>query len=125
MVRAVRGATTVEVNTREAIIGATAELLVRLTEENGIDKDDIISVIFTATKDLDAEYPAVAARQLGWTDIGLICVNEMEVKGSLKKCIRVLLQFNSDKKNSDLKYVYLKEAKKLRPDLFQQQQQAN
>ncbi len=117
MVRAVRGATTVHANKREDILESTSELLARMVGENNIGKEDIISVSFTTTNDLDAVFPAVAARQLGWTDIALSCTNEMYVPGSLAMCIRVLLTFNTDKKNNELKYIYLREAKSLRPDL--------
>jgi len=117
MVRAVRGATTVEANTREEIINAVTELLIKIVIENEISREDIISVNFTTTADIDAVYPAVAARQLGWTNIAMSCTNEMAVPGSLGMCIRVMLYFNTDKKNSDLKYVYLKKAESLRPDL--------
>jgi chorismate mutase len=117
MVRAIRGAITVSKNDSEEILQATSELLTRIVEDNSIDKEDIISAVFTVTKDLNAAFPAVAARRLGWTDIALTSVNEMEVPGSLSMCIRVLLHFNTDKKNSDLRYVYLREAVRLRPDI--------
>ncbi|NTV89744.1 MAG: chorismate mutase [Clostridiales bacterium] len=118
MVRAIRGATTVRTNGREEILEATSELLRRMVEENGIDREDIISVSFTATRDLDAVFPAVAARQeMGWTDIALSCTNEMHVPGSLPMCIRATINFNTEKKNSELRYVYLREAIVLRPDL--------
>lgn len=118
MVRAIRGATTVEANDGQQILERTCELLISMTEQNMISKEDIISVIFSTTSDLNAVFPAVAARQLGWTDIALMSTNEIDVPGSLKKCIRVLMHFNTEKSNSELKYVYLKEAMKLRPDLF-------
>lgn len=119
MVRAIRGATTVENNTAEEILNETKLLLLKLIEENNLVNDDLISAIFTVTRDLDVEFPAVAARQIGWKHIALMCTNEMEVQGSLKKCIRVLVNFNTNKKNEDLKYVYLNKARKLRPDLFE------
>lgn len=80
-------------------------------------EDDIISIIFTVTNDLNAAFPAVAARNLGWTSIALMCTNEIDVPGSLKKCIRVLLHVNTDKKNDEIKHIYLNNAKVLRPDL--------
>ena len=119
MVRAIRGATTVESNTKSDIINETKVLLTKLIEENNLEYDDLISAIFTVTRDLDEEYPAVAARQIGWKHVALMCANEMEVKGSLEKCIRVLVNFNTNKKNDELKYVYLNKAKILRPDLFE------
>ena len=119
MVRAVRGATTVNENDRQEILDRTGELLSLLIEQNSIPKGDIISVIFSVTKDLNAAFPAVAARNLGWTDIALMCTYEMDVPDSLRKCIRVMLHFNTDKSNSELKYIYLHEAKGLRKDLFE------
>jgi len=116
-VRAIRGATTVENNCYDEIINETKELLVKIVEENAIDKEDIISIIFSVTKDLDAAFPAVAARELGWTSIALMCTNEIDVPGSLKKCIRVLMHINTEKRNEDLRHIYLKGAKVLRPDL--------
>lgn len=118
MVRAVRGATTVNNNDSKEILERTDELLSLLVEKNSISREDIISVIFSVTDDLDAVFPAVAARNMGWTDIALMCTNEMYVPGSLRKCIRVMLYFNTKKSNSELKYIYLNEAEKLRPDLF-------
>lgn len=117
MVRAVRGATTVENNNAEEIVKETKVLLQKLVEVNSIKEDELISAVFSVTKDLDAEFPAVAARQIGWTNVALMCANEMVVSGSLEKCIRVMVTFNTEKKNSDLKYIYLNKAKVLRPDL--------
>lgn len=119
MVRAIRGATTVENNVSDEIINETKLLLEKIVKENKIDIEDIISIIFTTTEDLDTAFPAVAARQLGWTSIALMCTNEINVKGSLKKCIRVMMHVNSDMANSDLKHIYLKGATILRPDLNQ------
>lgn len=119
MVRAVRGATTVNENDRKEILERTDELLSIIVEKNAISREDIISVIFSVTSDLNAVFPAVAARNMGWTDIALMCTNEMDVPGSLRRCIRVMLNFNTEKSNSELKYIYLHEAEKLRPDLFE------
>lgn len=119
MVRAVRGATTVNENNRKEILEKTGELLNIIVEKNAISREDIISVIFSVTSDLNAVFPAVAARNMGWTDIALMCTNEMDVPGSLRRCIRVMLNFNTKKSNSELKYIYLHEAEKLRPDLFE------
>lgn len=116
-VRAIRGATTVEKNSVEDIMHETKKLLMEIVQANNINKDDIISVIFSATKDINAAFPATAAREMGWTDIPLMCTNEMDVPGSLEKCIRVMMHINTDKLNSQLKHIYLKEARKLRPDL--------
>jgi chorismate mutase len=117
MVRALRGATTVESNEAEQIIGETGVLLQKIVEENKLDAEDIISVIFSVTEDLDAAFPAVAARRLGWTSIALMCTREIDVPESLKKCIRVMMHINTEKKNSELKHIFLKEARSLRPDL--------
>lgn len=117
MVRAIRGATTVENNTLIEIIDETKKLLNEIIERNDINKDDVVSMIFTATQDLDAAFPALAARQVGWNDVALICMSEINVKGSLEKCIRLLIHFNTEKSNSDIKHVYLNKAKVLRPDL--------
>lgn len=117
MVRAVRGATTVENNVANEIINETKVLLSKIAEVNELNEEDIISIFFSVTKELDAEFPAVGARQLGWTDIALMCTNEINVQGSLEKCIRVLMHINTKKSNSEIKNVYLKGAKILRPDL--------
>ncbi|RCX19967.1 chorismate mutase [Anaerobacterium chartisolvens] len=116
-VRAIRGAVTVENNSAFEIIDETKALLTEIIKENNVEQDNIISIIFTATKDLDAAFPAVAARQLGWTRVALMCTSEIDVPGSLKSCIRVLLHINSEKSNSEIKNIYLKGAKVLRPDL--------
>jgi len=116
-VRALRGATTIEQNLRKDIMFETKNLLSKLVETNEISHDDIVSIIFSTTRDINAAFPAAAAREMGWNDIPLMCTNEMEVVGSLQKCIRVLMHINCCKTNSQLKHVYLKEAKKLRPDL--------
>jgi len=107
----------VENNCRDEIINETKELLLKIVEENVVDQEDMISIIFSVTKDLDAAFPAVAARELGWTSIALMCTNEIDVPGSIRKCIRVLMHINTEKRNSEIKHVYLKGAKDLRPDL--------
>lgn len=118
MVRAIRGATTVNANDKQEILDAVSELLLEMVEQNGIMNEDIISILFSMTTDLNAVFPAVAARQLGWDRIAMMSMHEIDVPGSLKSCIRVLIQFNTNKENDDLKYIYLKEAKALRPDLL-------
>jgi chorismate mutase len=122
MVKAIRGATTVEENTEQEILDATCELLKKMIEINEIDKDDIISIIFSVTMDLNATFPAVAARRLGWTETALMSTYEIDVPGSLRKCIRVLMHINTEKKNSGLKFVYQRQARLLRPDLLEQNQ---
>jgi chorismate mutase len=114
--RGVRGATTCEENSSESILKATRELLALMIRQNGIEADDVASVIFSTTRDLDAVFPALAARQLGWWDAALMCVNELDVPGSLRKCIRILLHWNTDKTLDKIVHVYIKEAAKLRPD---------
>jgi chorismate mutase len=114
--RGIRGATTSEANTREAILAATRELLEQLIERNGIYPDDIASAIFTTTTDLDAEFPAVAARALGWSDTALLCGHEMYVPGSLRSCIRVLIHWNTERRADEVVHVYIRGATNLRPD---------
>ena len=114
--RGIRGATTVDSNSREAILDATRELLDRLVDANGVETDDIASALFTTTPDLNAEFPAVAARERGWSDIALMCGHEMNVPGSLRMCLRVLLHVNTERRASELVHVYLKGATVLRPD---------
>ncbi|GBD23398.1 Chorismate mutase AroH [bacterium HR29] len=116
-VRGIRGATTVPQNTREAIIEATRELLQVMVEANGITPEDIASAWFTTTPDLNAEFPAVAARQMGWTFVPLMCSHEMDVPGSLRMCLRILLHVNTEKSPHDIRHVYLRGARVLRPDL--------
>lgn len=115
-VRGIRGATTALDNTREAILEATRELLQAIVTANQLQPEDIASVLFTTTSDLDAEYPARAARQLGWHDVPLLGAAEINVPGGLQRCIRVLLHVNTDKPASQIKHVYLREAQRLRPD---------
>ena len=122
MVRAIRGAITVETNSEQEILDSTFELLKTMTQQNGIEKDDIISIIFSVTMDLNAAFPAVAARRLGWVETALMSTYEIDVPGSLRKCIRVLMHINTEKNISELKFIYLKEAKQLRPDLLEQNQ---
>jgi chorismate mutase len=116
--RGVRGATTVAANEREEILAATRQLLALLIRYNGIDSRDVASAIFTTTPDVDAEFPALAARQLGWLDVPLMCGHEMAVPGSLPLCIRVLIHWNTDKSQKEIEHVYIREAKRLRPDLI-------
>ncbi|MEM6654225.1 MAG: chorismate mutase [Planctomycetota bacterium] len=115
--RGVRGATTVQANDREQILSATRQMLALLIRRNGIDKQDVASAQFSVTKDLDAEFPALAARQLGWLEVPLICGYEISVPGSLGMCIRVLLHWNTDTPQGEVQHVYLEGAERLRPDL--------
>lgn len=115
--RGVRGATTVEANTREEILAATRQLLALMIRQNGIDPEDVASALFSLTHDLNAEFPALAARQLGWLEVPLLCTNELDVPGSLRKCVRILVHWNTDKPQREIRHVYVKGAVKLRPDL--------
>lgn len=115
--RGVRGATTVESNDREQILAATRRMLALIIRQNHIVKEDVCSAIFTTTRDLDAEFPALAARQLGWLDVPLLCSHEITVPGSIGNCVRVLIHWNTAKRQDEIVHVYLNEAAKLRPDL--------
>lgn len=112
--RGIRGAITVKSNTRQEILEATKELLSEILKQNKLKIEDIASVVFTVTSDLNAEFPAVAARELGWEDTPLLCTNEIDVPESLQKCIRVLLHVNSNKKQPEMKHPYLRDAATLR-----------
>ena len=112
--RGIRGATTVEANNKAEIVLATQELLRLLIEANQFELDDLAAAFFTTTPDLTAEFPAWAARQMGWTEAALMCGHEMSVPGALQKCIRVLLLVNTDQPASEIKHVYIKGAKDLR-----------
>jgi chorismate mutase len=116
--RGIRGATTVDANTREAILQASSELLSALIEANDVHVDDVASAFFSTTPDLTAEFPALAARQtLGWSHVALMCAHEMNVPGSLPMCLRILLHVNTDRTPQELRFVYLRGAKALRSDL--------
>ncbi|NDJ85706.1 MAG: chorismate mutase [Chloroflexi bacterium] len=114
--RGVRGATTVTENTREAILQATRELLMGMIILNGIRPEDVASAILTTTLDLNAEYPAVAARQLGWHDVPLLCAHEMAVPDGLPMCVRILVMWNTSRSQNEIRHVYIREAAALRPD---------
>jgi len=113
-VRGIRGATTVSSDNKEEIIAATKELLQKIAQENQLNIDDIASALFSSTEGLDAEFPAVAARELGWNDTPLLCMREIDVPGSLRNCVRVLLHVNSEKPQKELKHIYLRAAVDLR-----------
>lgn len=117
MVRAIRGATTVENNNKEEIWDATEEMLMEIVRENDLKKEDMISITFTLTQDLNACYPAVRAREMGFTNVPLMNMCELPVPGALEKCIRVIIETNQDKSLDEIKHIYLRNAKKLRPDL--------
>ena len=110
----IRGATTVASDTRDLIREATQELLSELMTANALQTGEIVSAIFTMTPDLRSEFPAHAAREIGWTDVPLLCAVEIDVTGSQKRCIRVLLHVESSRERGDVKHVYLREAVNLR-----------
>ena len=117
LVRGIRGAVTVEENSREQILERTREMLEVMIERNNIDVGDIVSAIFSVTDDINAEFPAVAARDMGWIYTPLMCTREIPVPGSLVKCIRVLLHVNTEKSQNQIIHAYLYGDEKLRPDL--------
>ena len=119
--RGIRGATTVERNEREEILTATTELLELLIQQNDLRAEDIASAIFSVTEDLDAEFPALAARQLGWTEVALMCTREIPVPNSLMKCIRILLHVNTTRSAAEMQHIYIRGAVNLRPTLSKQQ----
>ena len=116
-VRGIRGATSVTEDRSEAILGATRELLEAIVAVNEVAIEDIVSAIFTVTPDLVSEYPARAARGLGWSHVALLGATEVDVPGGLPRCIRVLLHVNTERDQSQIQHVYLGEARSLRPDL--------
>ncbi len=115
--RALRGAITVPEDSRQAILEAARCLLEALIEANGVEPRQVVAAIFTATPDLTAAYPAEAARALGWTQAGLLCVQEMPVSGSLPRCLRVLVLLEADRSQAAMRHQYLGEARGLRQDL--------
>jgi len=117
-IRGIRGATVVAADDVEEILTATRELLCAMLAENpGLDPDDIASIIFTLTHDLKAVHPALAARQLGWGAVPLLCAQEIPVPGGMPRCIRVLIHWNTNLPQHGIHHVYLREAVNLRPDL--------
>ncbi len=120
MVRGIRGAIDVAANDPGEILEATKQLLVEMTAGNSVSLEDICAVYFTMTQDLNAVHPAEAARQLGWKYVPLFCSLEIDVPGSLPRCIRVLILINSSKKPEDIRHFYLKGAMSLRQDLLTQ-----
>jgi chorismate mutase len=114
--RGVRGATTVTTNSRQEILQETRRLLALMIRLNGMTPESIGSAFFTTTRDINAEFPALAARQLGWWDVALMCGHEMEVPGSLPRCIRIMVHWNTDTPQNEIRHIYLGEAVKLRPD---------
>ncbi len=116
-VRGIRGATTVAEDTSSAILEATEELVREIVAENGFRPEDVASALFTVTPDLHAEFPAAAARRMGWTMVPLLNFTEIGVPGRLERCIRVLIHVNTERGQNEMMHVYLREAVALRPDL--------
>ncbi|MFI6319038.1 chorismate mutase [Nonomuraea sp. NPDC050556] len=119
MVRAIRGAIQVEANDRDAIISGTTELVAEVMERNTLTTDDVISVLFTATPDLTAEFPALAARKLGFHEVPLICCTEIDVPGALPRVVRLMAHIATDRPRSEINHVYLRGAVALRQDIAQ------
>ncbi|GAA3240441.1 chorismate mutase [Actinocorallia longicatena] len=118
-VRALRGATQVEADDRDEILAATAELITEVMRRNSLTTDDVISVIFTATPDLTSEFPALAARKLGFSEVPLICACELDVPHALPRVIRLMAHIETDRPRSEMNHVYLRGATALRLDIAQ------
>ena len=116
--RGIRGATTVDTNTAVMILTATEQLLEKMIQDNAIQVDDIASIFFSVTADLNADFPAKAAREMGLTKVPLLCMTEIPVPGSLPMCIRILIHVNTTKKMDELMPIYLNGAVALRPDVL-------
>jgi len=119
MVRAVRGAIQIDGNDRDSIIAGTNELVTAVMERNRLSTDDVISVFFTATPDLTAEFPALAARKLGFHDVPLLCASEIDVPGALPRVVRLMAHVETDRSRQDIEHVYLRGAAALRVDIAQ------
>ncbi|MEZ0071746.1 chorismate mutase [Planotetraspora sp. GP83] len=119
MVRAIRGAIQVDGNDRDSIVTGTTELVTEVMERNKITTDDVISVIFTATPDLTAEFPALAARKLGFHDVPLLCASEIDVPGALPRVVRLMAHVDIDRPRHEIQHVYLRGAVALRVDIAQ------
>ena len=117
VVRALRGATTVDADTRDQITDRVVALLQELFDRNGLEHDDVISIVFTATDDIRSMFPAEAARKFGLGDIPLICARELDIVGGTPLCVRVMLHVVTDRDRRDLRHVYLEGASNLRDDL--------
>lgn len=115
--RALRGATTADVDERTHVLERTRELVLTLLERNGLDEDDLVSMVFTATPDLTSAFPAEAAREAGITHVPLLCAQELAVEGAVARCVRVLVHATTSRERSDLRHVYLHGARQLRTDL--------
>ncbi|GIH59306.1 chorismate mutase [Microbispora siamensis] len=119
MVRAIRGAVQVDGNDRDAILAGTTELVTEVMGRNNLTTDDVISVIFTCTPDLTAEFPALAARKLGFHDVPLLCATEIDVPGALPRVVRLMAHVQTDRPRQEIQHVYLRGAVALRVDIAQ------
>ena len=119
VVRAIRGAVQVAANEREAILDGTTELVTEVMTRNDLSTDDVISVIFTATPDLTAEFPALAARKIGFHDVPLLCTTEIDVPGALPRVVRLLMHIETGRSRPEIQHVYLRGAVALRLDIAQ------
>jgi chorismate mutase len=118
-VRAIRGAVQVDANERDAILESTAELVTAVMSRNDLSTDDVISVLFTATPDLNAEFPALAARKIGFHEVPLMCASEIAVPGAMPRVVRLMAHVETDRSRSELQHVYLRGAAALRLDIAQ------
>ncbi len=118
-VRALRGAITLDTDARDQVIERTAQLIQTMLDRNAVSKSDLISIVFTATDDIRSEFPAAAAREIGISDIPLLCARELDVEGAVGRCIRVLMHLYTEKEPATLRHVYLEGAVPLRTDLPQ------
>ncbi|MBO0848433.1 MAG: chorismate mutase [Pseudonocardia sp.] len=116
-VRAVRGATQVDNDDRDEILDASAELVAEILYRNELSPDDVISMLFTATPDLTAEFPAYAARKMGLTDVPLLCATEIAVPGAMPRVLRVMAHVQTERVRADVRHIYLRGAAALRTDL--------
>jgi chorismate mutase len=120
-IRGIRGATVADANQADAILAATRELLLAIRDANpSMRTEDLASILFTVSHELDAVYPAQAAHQLDWSGVPLICAREIPVPGGLPNCVRVLIHWNTDLTQGEIRHIYLKDAARLRPDWVQQ-----
>ena len=117
IVRGIRGAISVTENSQDGIKEATKELITAIQDKNGVKPEDIAGTFFSVTRDLNAEFPAKAAREMGWSTVPLMCTYEMDVPGSIQGLIRVMVLVNTDKRQDEIKHIYLRNAVNLRPDL--------
>ena len=120
--RGIRGAIKVDNNSRDEILSATTELVLKMIKVNEIEIDDIAAIFFTATTDLNAEFPAYAIRDLGWTMVPLLCAHEMDVPGAMAGVVRILLYVNTTRSQSEIQHLYLGDTQSLRPDLVKRNQ---